>query len=147
LEAQKASVEDSKSVAEVFDQYRVFYGQASDLALATEFIHQRLLQEESVIFVVRGENAAIIGFTQLYPSFSSVSAQRTWVLNDLYVCADSRGQGIATLLLQAARDFAVETGAKGVGLQTMHDNLPAQRLYEHFGFKRSTDFYSYFLSL
>ena len=133
-------------VAPLFDQYRVFYRQPSDPALAQAFIAERVANRESVIFLAL-QDGEPVGFTQLYPSFSSVSARRTWILNDLYVVPSCRGQGVGSALLERARAHALETGAKGLGLQTAVGNLNAQRLYEALGYRRSEGFYSYFLAV
>ena len=133
-------------VAPLFDQYRVFYRQPSDPALAQAFIAERVANRESVIFLALRDGEPV-GFTQLYPSFSSVSARRTWILNDLYVAPSCRGQGVGSALLERARAHALETGAKGLGLQTAVGNLNAQRLYEALGYRRSEGFYSYFLAV
>ncbi len=89
-------------VAPLFDQYRVFYRQPSDPALAQAFIAERVANRESVIFLAL-QDGEPVGFTQLYPSFSSVSARRTWILNDLYVVPSCRGQGVGSALLERAR--------------------------------------------
>jgi GNAT superfamily N-acetyltransferase len=133
-------------VAPLFDQYRVFYQQPSDPPLAHAFIAERVANRESVIFLALRDGEPV-GFTQLYPSFSSVSARRTWILNDLYVAPSCRGQGVGSALLERARAHALETGAKGLGLQTAVGNLNAQRLYEALGYRRSEGFYSYFLAV
>lgn len=133
-------------VAPLFDQYRVFYQQPSDPALAYAFIAERVANRESEIFLAMEEHEPV-GFTQLYPSFSSVSARRTWILNDLFVEPSCRGQGVGRALLERARLHALETGVKGIGLQTAMDNINAQRLYEALGYQRSEGFYSYFLAL
>ena len=36
-----------------------------------------------------------VGFIQLYPSFSTVSLKRQWILNDLYVKEEYRNKGYA----------------------------------------------------
>lgn len=64
------------AVAPLFNNYRVFYGQPSDLALATSFLAERITNEESVILLAKDDSGKPVGFTQLYPSFSSVSAAR-----------------------------------------------------------------------
>lgn len=139
----KATLNDLDALTELFDLYRLFYQQKSDLVGAKKFIQERLLNEESVIFIAYHESDAI-GFVQLYPSFSSVSMKRTWVLNDLYVKQSGRGKGFGESLIKKALAFAKETDAKGVLLETAEDNRIAQRLYEKIGFiKETTHFYFY----
>ncbi len=131
-----------KEVAVVFDLYRQFYKQSSNVPLAVHFLRERILARESVIFAAfDGEH--IVGFTQLYPSFSSVSAQRSWVLNDLFVRENYRKQGIAAQIMTRAKDFAVQTNAKGLALETATDN-PAQHLYERLGWERDAGSLHYF---
>lgn len=121
----------------LFDQYRVFYNQPSDTALAENYIKQRLENNESVIFValesING-NDVPVGFTQLYPTFSSVRAVKNWILNDLYVDAQHRKKGVGEKLIEAAMQFAKDDNATYVQLETAADNYNAQRLYESIGF-------------
>jgi len=139
----KATLDDLNSLTELFDLYRIFYQQKSNINGAKAFIKDRLSNEESVIFIAFDENNPI-GFVQLYPSFSSVSMKRTWVLNDLYVSESVRGKGFGEKLIKKAITFAGQTGAKGVLLETNIENLPAQRLYEKVGFiKEINHFYFY----
>ncbi|MHA4895225.1 N-acetyltransferase family protein [Pedobacter sp. PWIIR3] len=127
--------EDAELVIDLFNQYRMFYKKESDLALARSFINERLDHNESVIFVVM-EGESPIGFTQLYPKYSSGQAQKNWILNDLFVTPLYRSEGAGSMLIEAALEFAKETGAKFVQLETAVDNLKAQSLYEYIGFAK-----------
>jgi ribosomal protein S18 acetylase RimI-like enzyme len=147
LQVFKTSLEDVPLVAPLFDAYRVFYGQPSDLKLAETFLCDRLKAGESVIFFCRQSSSnAVIGFTQLYPSFSSVAADRIWILNDLFVCASARRLGVGRILVQAAHNHACGTGAVRVVLSTAHTNEAAQALYESLGYVYDTEFRSYFFA-
>lgn len=131
----RATLDDLDAVAPLFDGYRVFYERDSDPALARAFIEERLRRGESVIFIARDDaNHAALGFTQLYPMFSSVSARRIWVLNDLFVAPTARQRGVARALMDRARGFAKETGALRLILETAEDNRAAQALYESLGY-------------
>lgn len=144
---KQAEIENLKEISELFNSYRVFYQQDSDLDLAVSFISDRLTNKDSVIFYSYDENGNALGFTQLYPMFSSVSAQASWVLNDLYVSPSARRLGVAKKLMEAAKLYAIETQSKGIALETSKDNLKAQSLYESLGYKKETGVYNYFLSL
>ena len=113
---------------------------------ARAFLDERLRNEESVIFIARVDGKAV-GFTQLYPCFSSVRASRTWLLNDLYVDGSARRKGVAAALLDAARQHGITTGATSLTLQTGKDNTAAQALYEREGWIRQDDYYWYDLPL
>ena len=138
IEIRKASVEDAAIVALLFDSYRSFYKQAPDVDAAFNFIKERLQQNESVIFIAFIKDNAV-GFVQLYPIFTSVGMKRAWLLNDLYIHVSSRGKGVATALLDAAKEFAKSTGSKWLMLQTASDNYTAQALYKKNGWKKETD--------
>lgn len=142
----QATLDDASEVASLFDAYRVFYGQASDIALATAFITERLENQDSVIFLANAEDEPV-GFTQLYPSFSSVSAQRTWILNDVYVAETARRAGVAKQLMTAAKQHAIQTNAKGISLATAVDNAAAKALYAALGYKENDAFDYYFLAV
>lgn len=138
---RQATIADLYQLARAFDRYRLFYQQASDLSAAQKFLQDRLENEESIIFIAL-DNDELTGFTQLYPSFTSVGMDRIWVLNDLFVRMPFRQRGIAAALLRRAISFARETGQKKVVLSTGFDNHKAQRLYEREGFVKE-DFYNY----
>ncbi|WLR52526.1 GNAT family N-acetyltransferase [Bacillus tianshenii] len=146
METYQATIEDLEGVTNLFNMYRVFYEQPSDLEGAKSYIKERLERKDSVIFVVKHQQE-YLGFTQLYPTFSSISMKRAWTLNDLYVDVKSRKQGIGEILLQKAKDYAVETRACSINLSTAPDNYNAQRLYEKNGYKRDEQFYHYELNV
>ena len=146
MEIYQAAIEDLEGVSNLFNLYRVFYQQTSDLEGAKTYIKKRIESKDSVIFVVKNKQK-YVGFTQLYPTFSSISMKRAWILNDLYVDAETRKQGIGEMLLHKAKDYAIETGAKSISLSTAPDNYSAQRLYEKSGYIRDSQFYHYELSL
>ncbi|MGN6439907.1 MAG: GNAT family N-acetyltransferase [Agriterribacter sp.] len=132
-------------VFNLFDQYRIFYKQQSNMEIARKFIQERLDNSESVIFVALAGDSPV-GFTQLYPKYSSVRVVKNWILNDLYVENDHRKQGIGEKLIETAMDFARQNNATFVELSTAVDNYTAQSLYERIGFKKSapeTDFLTY----
>jgi GNAT superfamily N-acetyltransferase len=95
-----AQLEQIEELAELFDRYRMFYQQPSNTEAARDFLQERLEKSDSTIFVASNDGQ-IVGFTQLYPSFSSVSMKRIWILNDLFVRETDRNQGVAKLLMNA----------------------------------------------
>lgn len=142
----KASLKDLDLITPLFDLYRQFYEQSSDLQSAKEFLSERITNNESVIFWALDEdNIAGMGFVQLYPLFSSVGMKRLWLLNDLYVHKDYRKMGVGEALMEKAREFAVETKAKGIILETQKTNSQAQNLYDKLGYKRDKDHYYFYL--
>ncbi len=139
---------DADLVAPLFDDYRQFYGKPADSKRARAFIHDRLAAGESVILIAEaiGElPTQALGFVQLYPSFTSVEARRLWVLNDLYVVSAARRHGVGRALMEAARQHAIQTGAKRLTLETTAENRAAGALYESLGYvcqEESVRFYT-----
>lgn len=135
----KVAENDIELVAGLFDQYRVFYKQKSDINNAQLYLNNRIKNNESVIFLAYEEAGGLripLGFAQLYPLFSSVSLKSLWQLNDLFVSDSARNKGVGQTLLNEVKKFAAETNARGVILETDSDNLIAQKLYEKNGYKK-----------
>ena len=143
MNIQKATINELGDLIELFDLYRIFYKQKSDMKGAKEFVEERLMKNDSVIYIAYNEGVPV-GFTQRFPSFSSVSMQKSWVLNDLYVKESARRKGVAEKIIKQAIDFAEETGAKGILLETGQANIKAQKLYEKIGFIKESSYYYYF---
>jgi len=137
-----ATLQDLDKLSPLFDAYRIFYKQESNLKAARDFLELRLKNKESVIFLAVSEKGIPLGFTQLYPSFSSVSMKQTFILNDLYVVSEGRNKGVGKTLLNHAKEFAVKKNAKGLTLETEKNN-PAQFLYEKNGWKKDTSLHYY----
>jgi ribosomal protein S18 acetylase RimI-like enzyme len=146
VEVFRATMDDLDGVSGLFNLYRIFYQQDSNLDGAKRYIKERIESNESVIFIVK-DTEKYVGFTQLYPTFSSISMKRAWILNDLYVAAEARKRGVGETLLQKAKDYAIATGANSISLSTAPDNFSAQSLYEKNGYERDSQFYHYELSL
>jgi len=154
---RRAELSDVNGVAQLFNEYRMFYDQLTDLNGANEYIRERMERNESVILIAESEVECSLtdklltgdcgGFVQLYPSFSSVSMRTIWVLNDLYVHADYRQRGIARKLLQAARRWGNESGAVRIVLSTAISNKKARALYESEGYTLDTKFMYYELQI
>jgi GNAT superfamily N-acetyltransferase len=147
FQIRQATVHDIDALVPLFDGYRQFYGQAFDLIRARDFLSERFAHHESQILIAHDEQGHGLGFTQLYPLFSSVRAVRTYLLNDLFVVPHARRLGVAKALLTASAEHARALGAASMSLSTARDNAPAQALYESLGWRRNDAFYDYSLVL
>jgi len=116
------------------------------LEKSRSFLGERLASGDSVIFLAE-EDHVVLGFTQLYPLFSSTACRRLWLLNDLFTIESARGRGVGRALMDAAKEHAIQTGACAIELATAHSNLPAQRLYESLGYVKDDVFRVYQLRL
>ena len=134
-------------LVKLFDQYRQFYGQTSNLDQSKSFIKERIEKQDSVIFLALDNNDNVLGFVQLYSLFSSVFASRKWILNDLFVAERSRRLGVAKQLLCKGKELAIETDATSIFLEVQVKNKKAQQLYKAFGYVEETEHYSYFLDV
>ena len=137
MNIREATISDLELLVPLFDGYRMFYRQASDIEAARKFLTHRITQGESVIYIAIAKGIPI-GFTQLYPIFSSVSMEPMYILNDLFIDADFRGKGVGTALIDAIKERCIVENQKGIVIQTETTN-PAQKLYEHLGFKKDPD--------
>ena len=144
---RQSTVSDLDLLVPLFDAYRQFYRRPSDPGLARRFLLERFRHSESIVFLAMRQDGAAVRFTQLFPSFSSASAARILILNDLFVRQGARRMKVGSLLLAAAARFAQAVGAVRLTLSTEITNQAAQALYEAEGWKRQTDFYVYNLAI
>ena len=142
VSVRQALLSDLDHVAPLFDWYRQFQSQASDLPAARDFLRARFDHGESIVFIAEDGGQAV-GFAQLYPSFSSVSLARVFVLNDLFVAESGRRKGVATRLLAAIETFAWTLGAARVTLNVARPNTTAQALYQSRGWRQDGQFFMY----
>lgn len=129
----------------LFDAYRVFYRKESNINGAKEFLSERIKQKESVIFVCENEDKQLVGFVQLYPLFSSTKMKRLWLLNDLFVHQDFRGNGVSKMLINRAKQLVQDTEACGMFLETEKSNVVGNNLYPHTDFElnEGSNFYDW----
>ena len=146
MSIRELTLNDVEVVSPLFDAYRVFYEQKSDLDAAAQCLIENLSCQRSHIFVFEG-NDAVLGFTQLYPAFCSVAMKPFFVLYDLYVIPTARGEGVGTSLLRFAHQWARAQGAFRVDLETAHTNVTAQSVYEALGYELDTEFRKYSFDL
>ena len=132
-----AEIEDAPKIAVVFDAYRQFYGQTSDLELALRFIEERIRKSESVIIMALDSSSSeLLGLAQLYKGFSSVGAYNYTIFNDLYVVPHARQSGIASALISAVDEQANSNRSKKITLETAPENYAAQSLYTKAGYQK-----------
>ena len=143
---REATLNDVEAISPLFNAYRVFYEQTSDLDGAAQCLKENLSCQRSHVFVFE-DTEMLLGFTQLYPAFCSVEMRPFFVLYDLYVVPIARAAGIGTSLLRFAHDWAKARGAFRVDLETAHTNVTAQSVYEALGYELDTEFRKYSFDL
>jgi ribosomal protein S18 acetylase RimI-like enzyme len=143
ISTRLATLNDLPNIAQLFDAYRQFYDQPANLALATQFIGERIRRSESVILLAENAQQEALGFCQLYPTFCSVEAKPIFALYDLFVQPSARQLGVGKLLLQATEQHAKQSGFARMDLTTAKTNYSAQSLYEATGWVRDEVFLAY----
>lgn len=144
---KSAERSDINGISILFDAYRVFYGKPSNIELAAKFIEARIQNQDSEIVYAMTDDTNYIGFIQLYPIFSSVSANKVWVLNDLFILKAFREKNVARNMISEVHSLASESGIKEVRLCTEVDNSVARKIYESMGYKPVNNFRFYSKSL
>jgi GNAT superfamily N-acetyltransferase len=125
------------------DFYEVAPGDDELLAMSRELIASPELDGTQLI--ARGEDGRAVGFATIFWTWSTLSASRIAVMNDLFVAEAARGSGAAEALIGACAERARERGATSLDWQTAHDNHRAQRLYDRVGGKRDERWVDYSL--
>ena len=138
IKIRQATPDDAGRLAILFDAYRVFYNQEPDAPKATEFLLNRIMQRDSEIFIAES-NRMLAAFVQLYPLFSSVRMKKLWLLNDLFVLPEFRGQHLSVQLIARAKQLVRETNSAGLMLETAKNNLIGNNLYQCTGFVKDND--------
>lgn len=122
-------------LAPLFDSYRIFYHQESNMPAARQFLEHLIKTGDATILIAIDEDGTGVGFTTLYPTYSSVGMAPIVTLNDLYVHPDHRQKGVGEQLILQATDWASNQGAIRLELETETDNHFAQNLYKKMGWQ------------
>lgn len=148
----QATLDHLDDLVPLFETYRVWYKKPANELKTRQFLTERILKYESIIFLIYTdgtsrdgrEGGTPAGFTQLYPTYSSIRLARLWLLNDLFVVPEERGKGFSIALIEHVQDFAKKTGAAGVTLQTDLTNDIGNQLYPKMGFELENTHYNYY---
>ena len=146
---RKATLQDLDQLTNLFDQYVVFYKKPSDYEKHKEYLKERIENNEATIFIASDQDYPdkIIGFTLIYVTFSSLALNKILILNDLFVDATIRKNGVGEKLILKTVEFAKEIGSNLIRLRTAKNNIIAQGLYNKMGFVREDYLYSYDLTV
>ncbi|MET4137683.1 GNAT family N-acetyltransferase [Pedobacter sp. UYP1] len=131
---EKATLAHLNEFAELFNNYRIFYRQPSDLERGKAFLKDRITNKETVTFLIQADNK-FAGFAQLYPLYHYGKLQRQWLLSDLFVSPNFRGRGLSIDLIDRCKQYCDETNACGLLLETEKTNIIGNQLYPKCGFE------------
>ncbi|MGB1299387.1 MAG: GNAT family N-acetyltransferase [Psychrobium sp.] len=128
------------AIVPVMDEYRAFCGFESKGSETQQFLQQIIANQQSKLFLAIDElTQQVMGFVNLYPSFSTLALKPIWILNDLAVSSRFRGRGLAKELINGALEFAKSSGAIRIELKTEVTNERAQSLYKSLDFNIDSD--------
>lgn len=144
----QATLEHLDLLTPLFIKYREFYGELPFPDSSRKFLETRLKRKESVIYLALADDEdKLLGYCQLFPSYSSLSLKRVWILNDIFVAEDARRMLVADRLLQTAKQMARDSKAVRIRAATLKGNDTARRLYESIGFREDDQFSNFLLPL
>ena len=147
ISIKKAGKADLAEASRLFDLYRQFYEEAADPRGTRSFLRQNIEKGRSTVYLACSGEGQALGFVQVYESWCSVEMAPVCILYDLYVDAAGRQGGVGRALMKQAEKHARKMKACRIDLETAHDNLIGQALYEDLGYERDTHFYKYSLAL
>jgi len=139
----QCKIEHIEAVADLFDEYLVFYEKESNHAACRDFIKENITQERSVIFLLTDDRNIPVAFCQLYPAICSLSMRGYYYLSDLYVKLSERKNGYARFLMNHITEHFAANGAQRLTLDTANSNTIAQALYESLGYERENVYITY----
>ncbi len=144
MDIRPAAEDDLPALLPLMRAYCTFYGRSpADEALeemARTFLREP--DQEGRQFVAVGGSGGLLGYATLLWSWDTTLGARIAVMEDLFVDAGARGQGVARALIGVLREAAREAGLVELVWETAPDNTTAQRLYDTTGAERSS-WYAY----
>jgi ribosomal protein S18 acetylase RimI-like enzyme len=135
-----------KALAEIFDQYRVHYGEGSNPSGSAGWLDENLRTSSLRVFVAE-EGGRFVGFAVTTEVPASLRLAHFWQIRDLFVQPSYRRLGVGRDLLALVRDAAIASGALRLVLHTEDDNDAALRLYADSGYAPITGYCSLILPL
>jgi GNAT superfamily N-acetyltransferase len=135
-----------EALAEIFDQYRVHYGEASDAFRSASWLDENLRTSRLRVFVVE-DSGRFVGFAITMEVPASLRLAHFWQIRDLFVLPTRRRLGVGRALLASVREAAIASGALRLVVQTEDDNDPALRLYADSGYAPINGYRSLLLPL
>jgi GNAT superfamily N-acetyltransferase len=104
-------------------------------------------EREGTQLIARDEDGRATGFATVFWTWTTLSASRLGVMNDLFVAEHARGTGTAEALIAACAERCRERGVRSLDWTTARDNQRAQRLYDRVGAQRDERWVDYSLAV
>ena len=104
-------------------------------------------ERQGLQLIARDDGGRAVGFATIFWTWSTLSADRLGVMNDLFVSQDARGGGVADALIAACADQCRQRGVPDLAWQTAKTNARAQAVYERVGATRDDRWLDYSLTV
>jgi GNAT superfamily N-acetyltransferase len=139
LRVEPITDEQFETLVPMIAAYQGFY-EAEDIREERnrEFFRRFIAPSGDGMLIGAWRDERLVGYACLYWHFSSTKAAETVLMNDLYVEAEARGEGVGRALIEAAAAVARERGSPILEWSTAPDNATAQHLYDSTGAEKST---------
>jgi GNAT superfamily N-acetyltransferase len=127
------------------DFYEVAPADEALLAMSRVLIEDP--ERQGLQLIARDDDGQAVGFATIFWTWSTLSADRLGVMNDLFVSQDARGGGVADALIAACADQCRDRGVPDLAWQTAKTNARAHVVYERVGATRDDRWLDYSLSV
>jgi len=127
---RQIEIQDKASWKELYVAYLKFY-ECEPVESSTELLWNRLTKgERAVQGLVAVSNGEVVGIAHFHYQLSTWSDTSNCYLEDLYVAEDARGKGVASALIAAVEDLAIQNKSSELFWITKENNTVARKLYE-----------------
>lgn len=138
LEIAPIDAEEFERLLPLIAAYQRFYEvEEIDEERNSTFFRRFLAPSEDGLLLGARREGELRGYACLYWHFSSLAAAESVLMNDLFVSAEARGEGVGRALIEASAAIARQRGAVCLEWATAPGNARAQALYDSTGAERS----------
>jgi GNAT superfamily N-acetyltransferase len=130
-----ATASDVPAILQMIHDLAIYEKEPDAVRNTPEMLTAALFCEQPSVFATMAENEAgdVQGFAVWFLNYSTWEGVHGIYLEDLYVTADSRGEGHGKALLQYLADTAVERGYARVEWSVLDWNEPSINFYRKLG--------------
>ena len=102
-----------------------------------------IFRRRRINLIVASKRGRLVGYALYFYTYSSFLAKPTLYLEDLFVLAEYRKQGVGFALFRKCVDIAVSERCGRMEWAVLTWNVKALRFYEKLGARRMSDWYVY----
>lgn len=121
---------DHKAWLDLWQQYLTFYDTSLPLSIIEATWRNLLDNTVSIYGFGAWQDDVLVGFTHVVLHPNTWNTTDCCYLEDLYVSANVRGQGVGRALIEQVYDFAAQKNCNRVYWTTQEGNTAARKLYD-----------------